>query len=70
MTKKILTIILIGIMLTSIFALAEEDIDQNQQAEELKELGLFKGSDEGFELERPPRRVESENTRGQTLRAL
>src|SRR6056297_305525 len=59
MTKKILTIILIGIMLTSIFALAEEDIDQNQQAEELKELGLFKGSDKGFELERPPKRIES-----------
>jgi hypothetical protein len=59
MTKKILTLILIGIMITSIVALAEEDIDQNQQAEELKELGLFKGSDKGFELERPPKRIES-----------
>jgi hypothetical protein len=59
MTKKILTLILIGIMITSIVALAEEDIDQNQQAEELKELGLFKGSDKGFELERPPKRIEA-----------
>ncbi len=59
MIKKTLLIVLIGIMITSIFGFAEENIDQNQKAEELKELGLFKGSEKGFELERAPKRVES-----------
>lgn len=59
MAKKILLITLIGIVILTTFAFAEEVVDQNQKAEELKKLGLFKGSDKGFELERPPKRIES-----------
>jgi hypothetical protein len=34
-------------------------IQHQPKAEALKELGLFKGSDKGFELERAPSRVEA-----------
>ncbi|OEG00142.1 hypothetical protein BHF71_05940 [Vulcanibacillus modesticaldus] len=51
----VLLIILISILSTSVIANPQTDLES---AEALKELGLFQGSDKGFELERQPTRVE------------
>ena len=53
--KKIICIILAFVMLFSMTALA----DSQKNAEMLKELNLFKGTDKGFELEREASRVEA-----------
>ena len=53
--KKIICLILAFVMLFSMTALA----DSQKNAEMLKELNLFKGTDKGFELEREASRVEA-----------
>ena len=53
--KKIICIILAFVILFSMTALA----DSQKNAEMLKELNLFKGTDKGFELEREASRVEA-----------
>ncbi len=47
------------ILLQSIGIYANEEAEYLTEAKTLQELGLFKGSNEGFELDRAPTRVES-----------
>lgn len=53
--KKLICLVLAFVMLFSMTALA----DSQKNAEMLKELNLFKGTDKGFELEREASRVEA-----------
>ncbi len=59
--KKISTLLstLICLLLLGSAAYAAEGGSYIQEAEKLQELGLFKGSNQGFELERAPSRVEA-----------
>ena len=53
--KRIICLILAFVMLFSMTAL----VDSQKNAQMLKELNLFKGTDKGFELEREASRVEA-----------
>lgn len=53
--KKVICLVLAFVMLFSMTALA----DSQKNAQMLKELNLFKGTDKGFELEREASRVEA-----------
>ncbi len=63
--KKALSFLLISLMLIPGTLLAAEEVpsyaaeEHLQAAELLSELGLFRGSDKGFELERAPSRIEA-----------
>lgn len=59
--KKIISVILLVIilLLLSCFTVFADTQEANEKAEILKEIGLFKGTDEGFELDRKPTRLET-----------
>ncbi|MCD6435538.1 MAG: hypothetical protein J7L15_04050 [Clostridiales bacterium] len=54
--KKIIILILIFTLLTLSYSFA--DVNYNSEAEKLKEIGVFKGTGDGFELDRAPTRLE------------
>lgn len=58
--KKFCVILIITVLFLCSYsaALANEESLNIREAEALKEMGLFKGSAEGFELERAPSRIE------------
>jgi hypothetical protein len=54
--KKIIALVLIFVLATLSYAFA--DVNYNDEAEKLKEIGVFKGTGNGFELDRAPNRLE------------
>lgn len=60
MSKRIISIILVFVMVLSFapFVQAAEDGRYISEAEQLKSLGVFQGTDNGFELNREPTRLE------------
>lgn len=54
--KKALVLVLVGIILFTSISFAGNQYEQ--EAERLKEIGVFKGTGNGFELERAPTRLE------------
>jgi hypothetical protein len=61
MKKRLLSILLILVLLLSAFPLtaAATDVTAETAANKLYELGLFRGTDDGYELERQPTRQEA-----------
>ena len=64
MTRKTLSVILVLALILSLAANAAASTDTNEmtsldRANALKDLGLFTGTDKGFDLDRPPTRVEA-----------
>ncbi|MBQ6058481.1 MAG: hypothetical protein IJL39_00265 [Clostridia bacterium] len=57
--KKFFKIATLVLMLTMLLGLAAGASDFDAIASELKEVGLFQGTDTGFELDREPKRVEA-----------
>jgi len=58
-TKKILCVILAFVLIAAISMGAVSAANYNAIADELKSLGLFLGTDSGYELDREPRRTEA-----------
>jgi len=57
--KKTMKIITIALALISVLAVCAFAADFEAAADSLNELGLFKGTDKGYELDREPTRVEA-----------
>lgn len=59
LTKRMLLLVIVLISFCSVVTYAEDTIEHMEKAEILKELGLFLGSSNEFELDRIPTRAES-----------
>ncbi|MBQ9979537.1 MAG: S-layer homology domain-containing protein [Oscillospiraceae bacterium] len=59
MKKKFLAVILCLVLAVGFFAVPAGASNYDSAAEQLKEMNLFRGSDIGFELDRPATRVEA-----------
>jgi hypothetical protein len=57
--KKILISVVIMIMVLSSIGFADNTIKYENEAEQLQNLGLFKGTNNEFELDRKPTRAEA-----------
>lgn len=57
--KRILIAVVIMLMVFSSIGFADNSIKYENEAEQLQDLGLFKGTDKGFELDRQPTRAEA-----------
>lgn len=57
--KKVISVVLVLIMLISCMSLSVSANENDKFADELKEMGLFLGSDNGYELDRYPTRAEA-----------
>ena len=57
--KKILSVIIAFVMISTICIVSVSAINYTSAADDLKSMGLFIGTDKGYELEREPTRLES-----------
>lgn len=56
--KKLTAVLILMAMFASQLAIVEAQEDYTWAADELKELGMFRGTNKGYELERAPSRIE------------
>ena len=57
--KKTLKCIVAAALCFACFAMCAFAADSTSLADDLKEIGMFKGTNEGYELDRAPTRVEA-----------